>query len=60
MKFSDLLEQFRFDKRLVDWNIKHGVINNTDLEKHLSTVTDSSHNLSQIQIDGDSADDQSH
>ncbi len=47
-KFSVI--PFEFDTRMVEWNIKHNVINKDQLEKYLKSLPAEDANVSTIQI----------
>jgi len=40
IKLDKALDNLKFDIRMVDWNIKNGIISKSDLEKHLNALND--------------------
>lgn len=40
MGLRDELQKLKFDKRLIDWNLKHKVVSDQELKKHLDSLTD--------------------
>lgn len=39
------IDKLKFDKRMVDWNLAHGIISAEELKQHMSSLPDSSSNL---------------
>lgn len=42
MNINEAIKRMRFDTRLVDWNLKHENITQSDIESHLSSLEDCS------------------
>jgi hypothetical protein len=42
MKHNKALERQKFDSRLINWNIKRGVITEKEYQEYLKTLPDSS------------------
>ena len=42
MKHNKTLERQKFDSRLINWNIKRGVITEKEYQEYLKTLPDSS------------------
>ena len=50
MSLKKDVENLKFDKRMIDWNISREVLTQDELKKHLSDLPDSSHNLASIEL----------
>ncbi|MCB0348459.1 MAG: hypothetical protein KDD37_06460 [Bdellovibrionales bacterium] len=51
MKHNKALERQKFDSRLINWNIKRGVITEKEYQEHLKTLSDSSDKARPMDID---------
>lgn len=40
MKLNNLIKDFRFDKRIVNWGIRYNTITSEEYEKHLKSLED--------------------
>ena len=49
-----ILNDIKFDKRLVDWYMRRGQLTKEDLKKHLETLPDLSSEVSRFELDEDS------
>ena len=56
MSHNKSLDDQKFDTRLVNWNLKRGVISESDFNRHLESLPDSSENAQKIEIDDGSED----
>jgi hypothetical protein len=50
MSLKKEIENLKFDKRMIDWNISRNLLTQEELKKHLGELPDSSHNLSSIEL----------
>jgi hypothetical protein len=50
MSLSDAMKKLRYDTRLTDYQIKYGELEQKELDKHLTTLDDVSHNADTINI----------
>jgi hypothetical protein len=50
MSLKKEIENLKFDKRMIDWNISRNLLTQEELNKHLGELPDSSHNLSSIEL----------
>lgn len=41
MELHEALQMVKYDTRLIDWNLKQGLINKDDYDKHLKALPDS-------------------
>lgn len=49
---------FEFDTRMVEWNLKHGVVNKDAVEKYRKSLPDESANTEPLHIDDEGSDSQ--
>lgn len=49
-----ILNDIKFDKRLVDWYMRRGQLTKEDLKKHLETLPDLAAEVSRFELDEDS------
>ena len=48
MKLNNLIKDFRFDKRLVEWNLINGVVNKEEYEQYLQSLSDLSDSKEEV------------
>lgn len=46
-------EDMRFDSRMIDWNLKNGLITQSEYETHLNSLKDSAANMTHINLEDD-------
>ena len=51
MKNDKLSEQIKFDVRLLEWNLKQGLVREEDVKDHTSRLPDTSEKVTYTQID---------
>ena len=56
MSLKKEIENLKFDKRMIDWNISRNLLTQDELKKHLSELPDSSHNLASIELNEEVAE----
>lgn len=54
VSLSKEIEKLKFDKRLMDWNLKHGKLSKDDVKKHLATLLDCSANMEHLVLGDES------
>ena len=40
MKLNNLIEELRFDKRIIEWGVRYNIITYQDYQKHLQSLSD--------------------
>ncbi len=40
MKLNNIIQDLRFDKRIVEWGVRYKVISREEYQKHLQSLTD--------------------
>ena len=40
MSLSKAMKNLKFDKRMIEWNLRHGSFSKQELEEHLSSLPD--------------------
>ncbi len=50
MSLKKDIENLKFDKRMIDWNISRNVLTPDELKKFLVDLPDSSHNLASLEL----------
>lgn len=60
----DALNAKKFDKRLIDWNLQHGIISEQDLKSYTSNLADESANKVELnlkeEIQSESSEEEAH
>jgi hypothetical protein len=51
MSLNDDVKKLAFDKRLIDWNLKYGVITESEVHAFLKSLEDSSANALQVDLE---------
>lgn len=50
MSLNNDLDVLKFDNRLFEFQLRHGQITKTEIEKYLNSLPDSSSNVSKVQL----------
>ncbi len=53
MSLKKEIENLKFDKRMIDWNISRNLLTQDELKKYLGELPDSSHNLASLELNED-------
>lgn len=40
MKLNDIIQDLRFDKRIIEWGVRYKIISREEYQKHLQSLTD--------------------
>ncbi len=56
MSLKKEIENLKFDKRMIDWNLSRNQLTQDELKKHLSELPDSAHNLASIELNEEVAE----
>lgn len=56
MGLNDDVKRLAYDTRLIDWNLKYGQIQQTELNKHLSQLEDLSSQCTHIDLEEEQQD----
>jgi len=51
MKFNDAIAKLKFDKRMVNWNIKQNVLTEKELKEHIAGLDDLTSRVGTVQLD---------
>ena len=51
------IKKMKFDTRLMDWNIKQGILKKADIDAHLKSLPDSKDNSEPFILGNDEAED---
>lgn len=57
MDLHEALDMVKFDKRLVDWNLKQGIISQADYEKHMKSLQDLVAHSEVVTLEGEGDED---
>jgi hypothetical protein len=53
MELHEALQRVKFDKRLIDWHIKQGIITEEEVKKHLQSLNDVAAQSMQLDLEND-------
>jgi hypothetical protein len=59
MSLEKALKEFKFDKRLLDHNLKTGMITEEEYQKYLTTLSDSANNCEILDVENSDHSDES-
>ncbi len=57
MSLDKAMKMLKFDKRLTEWNLNHGQLNEAELKTHLEQLPDSAANVDLLDINAPSDSD---
>ncbi len=57
MDLESILEELKYDKRLIEWNLRRGIITHEDVKKHLSSLQDISSEAISFNLEDDDSED---
>ena len=55
MTLKQEIEKLKYDKRVMEWHIRHGKLSADDAKKHIDALPDCSGNVARMEIDPQAA-----